>query len=123
MNTGTSRETILVTDIGYFYRVTNKEGENRYYPSGTGEQRAEAAKFDKNNDTVLLQGFAVYDTAISTVYAIALCGDKEEAEKHGATKAPKTPTPTSATEDDPEETTIPHSTKPRGKRPFGKSRG
>jgi hypothetical protein len=77
----------IVTNHGEFYRATRK-GETRYYTAGT---RAEAFEFSEIDDPVIVMGFAVYDTTISSIYAVALYATVAEAEAHTPTPAPAKP--------------------------------
>ena len=119
MKNATNKSTILVTGFESFYRATGKDGDTRYFAVGSIGTKLAASEFDKNDDTVTVKGFAVYDTTVSTEYAVALYATQKEADDHKAQAAPKTPT---SAIDEAEADTLPHDTKPRGKRAFGKSR-
>lgn len=100
MKNETKKSTILVTGLESFYRATSKDGETRYFAIGSIGTKLAASEFDKNDDTVTVKGFAVYDTTVSTEYAVALYPTQKEADDHKAKAAPKTPT--TAIEDDDE---------------------
>ena len=119
MKNQTNKSTILVTGFEHFYRATNKDGQTRYFAAGAAGTKLAASTFDKDDDTVSVKGFAVYDTTVSTEYAVALYATQKEADDHKAQSAPKTPT---SAIDDAEADALPHDTKPRGKRAFGKPR-
>lgn len=74
--------TLMVTDHAEFYRVNPGEGETVYYPANGPTSRDAARKADAGGDPPIVGGFAVYDTAVSTEYAVALHATKAEAEAH-----------------------------------------
>lgn len=76
-------DTILLTDHSPFYRAVN-DGETRFYPQTktNGKNRALAQEFDTAGDPPIVMGYAVYDTSISTVYAVALYATSDEAAAH-----------------------------------------
>jgi hypothetical protein len=76
--------TLMVTDFAQFYRVTTLEGE-RFYPN-TATNRTAAREHDTAGDPPIVSGYAAYDTAISTEYAVALYSTKTEAEAHEVSK-------------------------------------
>lgn len=93
----------MVTEFSTFYKAVNGN-EVRYYPGNGLDNREFAQAFDKVGDPPKVQGFAVYDTAVSTVYAVALYTDKASAEKHKVS-APES-APESAIDDDPAPTAL-----------------
>lgn len=80
--------TIMITDFAQFYRAVNSEGSARFYPN-TSNLRNAALDWDAAGDPPVVSGFAVYDTSISTEYAVAIYATKLEAEQHEATPPTK----------------------------------
>jgi hypothetical protein len=81
-------QSVLVTDFGQFLRARSADDETRYYPATS---KAAAQEFDFTNDPVRVDGFAVYDTTISTAYAVALHGTVDEARQYVPASAPTPP--------------------------------
>lgn len=80
-------DTIRVTDHARFLKC-ERDGETIYFPD-TATFRDRAQVHDEHGDPVAQMGFAVYDTNISTVYAVALYGSKGEALAHMASDTPE----------------------------------
>ncbi len=70
--------SLIVTEHGEFYRAI-KDDESRYFAPSKREQ---AFGFDAGGNPVLITGFAVYDTTVSTSYAVALYATFAEAKAH-----------------------------------------
>lgn len=81
-------KSMIVTSHGEFYRATNS-AETRYYALSKKDL---AREFDAASDLVIVGGFAVYDSTISTIFAVGLYATLAEAEAHEATPAPQAPT-------------------------------
>jgi len=81
----------IVTDHSEFYRVL-KGDEIRYYPANATNAKADACAFDENGDFDIVRGFAVYDTTVSTSFAVALYATKAEAEAYEPAPVPAKPT-------------------------------
>ena len=79
----------LVTGFAEFYRAVSKEGETRFYPVSDAKQRETAREFDKAGDPPKIKGYGVYDTEVSSHYAVAVYGSEDEARAHG-TEQPRT---------------------------------
>jgi hypothetical protein len=77
----------IVTNHGEFYRST-KGDETRFYAV---RNRETAIQFADGGDATIVMGFAVYDTTISSTYAVALYATLAEAEAHQPTPAPTAP--------------------------------
>lgn len=86
----TSKTTIIVTDHAEFLRAVRGD-EIRYFPSNGVNARVEAAAYDEDRDYDNVRGFGVYDTTISTSYAVALYATKAEAEAHEPAPVPAKP--------------------------------
>jgi len=84
-------DQLMVTDFAQFYRATDAEEETRYYPM-TANLRVVAREFDAGGDPPVVSGFAAYDTAISTEYAVDLYPTKAQAQAHEVSKPAKAPT-------------------------------
>lgn len=84
------KSPILVTEHSEFLRAS-KGSEHRYYPPTAQNARAEAMAFDDHGDFAPVMGFGVYDTTVSTSYAVALYATKAEADSHKPT-LPEKPT-------------------------------
>lgn len=111
----------MVTDCAQFHRAV-ADGETRYYPANGPENRIAAREFDERTDPVVVGGFAVYDTAVSTAYAVALYSTREDAEKHQPVEVEQAPETAVAEEDPaPVEEEKPSTSKPK-KRKFGGKR-
>lgn len=80
MHDKSEAQSILVSAHSTFLKAVNGE-ETRYFPY-TPTHRIKAYAFDKNADPDTVQGFAVYDTAISSSYAVALYATIAEAQAH-----------------------------------------
>ena len=80
--------TIMVTQFSKFHRAKSGE-EVRYYPADSASNRNAALEFDPQMVTVA--GYAVYDTAITTEYAVGLYGNKTEAEAHAPVAVQQAP--------------------------------
>lgn len=121
-------DTIIVTPHSSFYRAKSGD-ETRYFPctNTNGKNKANAKAFDDGGDPPIVMGFAVFDTAIATAYAVEIYPTAEQA----ATHTPSTPAPppadvydepTASTDETPEAETVEADTKPdRSQR--GKKRG
>lgn len=111
----------MITKFAQFYRA-NADEETRYYPVTT-QDRIKAREFDERTDPVIIGGFAVYDTGVSTDYAVALYSTQEEAEKHKPAAVEEAPdvivaeeAPSSSKEDEKLSTSKPKKRKFGGKR-------
>lgn len=80
-------DTLRVTEHSRFL-VCRAPGETRYY-ADTPTNKVAARDLDERGDPVAIQGFGVYDTSISTTYAVAVYGSKAEALTHMASDAPE----------------------------------
>lgn len=76
------RESKITTPHREFLRAT-KNGETRFYAL---TRKDEAVAFDEKRDPVAVSGFAVYDTSISTSYAVGLYATIEAADAHQVIK-------------------------------------
>ncbi len=83
----TSIKSKIVTNHGEFYRASNGD-ETRYY---TISKKAAAIEFDAKGDPVVVMGFAVYDSTVSTIFAVGLYATFSEAEAHETIPAPVAP--------------------------------
>jgi hypothetical protein len=81
----------LVTDIAEFHRATSN-GETRYYPANSVEMRTVARDYDAASDPVIIKGFGVYDTGVSSLYAVEVYPTEKQAKAHKPTKPMKAPT-------------------------------
>ena len=82
-----TKASLITTEHSTFYKV-QCDGKERFYPRNL--KNAATAEFD-DGLSVKVMGFAVFDTTVSTEYAVALYGSKTEAEEH--TAVPPAPTP------------------------------
>lgn len=82
--------TPMITEAEAFHRAKSGD-EFRYYPDTGPENRAMAREFDEKGDTAIVKGFGVYDTAVSTDYAVGLYATREEAEQHAGIEEKKAP--------------------------------
>lgn len=80
-------KSTIVTNHGEFYKAVNGE-EIRYYAKS---KKAAAIDFDQKGDPVIVMGFAVYDSTVSTIFAVALYATAADAEAHKAIPAPLAP--------------------------------
>lgn len=78
----------LVTDHAQFYRAKSLLGEYRFFPFNENGKEA-ARKF--GGDYTAVAGYGVYDTTVSTAYAVMLCATRKEAEDYTPVEAPKPP--------------------------------
>lgn len=83
----------MITPFTDFYRAT-KDGETRYYPGTGSSNRSAAMEFDAKGAPPRVNGYGVYDTNISTEYAVAIYASQDEAKSHKMSK-PK-PAPSTA---------------------------
>lgn len=83
----TANKSMLVTNHGEFYRAQSGD-ETRYFAVS---KKAAAQAFDHLSDPPIVMGFAVYDSTVSTIYAVALYATLAEAEAHEASPAPMAP--------------------------------
>lgn len=84
--------TLVVTNHSEFYAVQpSRSGPKIYYPASGATSRDVARQADVTGDPPQVGGFAVYDTTISTVYAVGLYPTKEEAQKHQPSEAAEKP--------------------------------
>jgi hypothetical protein len=83
-----TKNATMVTEFSDFYRSMGPEGM-RYY-AATGSNRTAAIEYH-NGMPDNVKGFAVYDTTISSDYAVALYADKESAELHTPSEPPHAP--------------------------------
>lgn len=78
-----TKEVKLVSDFNYFHRVNVGSPEDGdkfvYYPEATWPDHR--SKF-VDMDTTRVGGFAVYDTRVSSDYAVALYADEKDAKAH-----------------------------------------
>lgn len=76
----TNKPTVIITEHSEFFRAVKAE-KIAYYPV-TAEGRAAAVANDDDGDPDRVRGFAVYDTTISTSYAVELHATKADAERY-----------------------------------------
>lgn len=84
-------ETLKTTEHAQFYRATFADGTEAFFPQADSNSRAAARDADEKSDPPIVAGFAVYDTTISTVYAVALYPTKTQAQSHIAATPPLAP--------------------------------
>lgn len=82
-----SKPSLLVTTHTEFLRA-KKDGKIRFYPANAQNARADAIAYDDNSDFTPVFGFGVYDSTVSTSYAVALYATLAEAEAHKPTPPP-----------------------------------
>lgn len=82
--------SITITDKVDAYMAVTEAGKPMFFPHN-GEGLAKAKEADRNDDPATTSGFLVYDSGVSTEYAVACYGDKSKAETHKpvATQAPE----------------------------------
>ena len=93
-------DTIRVTEHSRFL-ICNAPGGQRFY-ADTPANRPVARDLDDKGDPIATTGFGVYDTNISTVYAVALYETKERAQAHQPSKTPAPVTDILSDEDEPD---------------------
>jgi len=81
--------SIMTTTFTKFYKATGLDSEIRYY-AATPEMRVLAREYDKAGDPPQVAGYGVYDTTVSTEYAVAIYDTAENAGAH----PPAVPEPT-----------------------------
>lgn len=75
----------IVTPFAKFYKTDGAEGV-RYFAE---TKREEAHKYATGTALPpLIQGFGVFDTTVSTEYAVAVYGNEADADAHNAVEAP-----------------------------------
>ena len=84
------KSSTMVTAFASFYRAVNG-GETRYYPN-TPTSRLLAIDYMGGSLPPVVGGFGVYDTTISSDYAVALYTDVNDANAHAGAPAPNLPT-------------------------------
>lgn len=72
------KSSIVVSAHGEFLHAVS-DGVSRYYPPS---QKSEAIAAASEKVVVRTTGFAVFDTTVSTIYAVALYPSAAEAEAH-----------------------------------------
>jgi hypothetical protein len=79
----------MLTDHAQFYRATLADDTYAFFSADDTLSRDKARAADTAGDPPIVAGFAVYDTNISTTYAVALYPEKRQAQAHEAsTPAP-----------------------------------
>lgn len=88
----------MITGLAMFYRCNGADGY-RYYPAP--QSRTAAIDYNGRSIPPTVNGFGVYDTTVSTEYAVAIYPSAEEAEQHSAEPAPEAPKSIFHGEDEP----------------------
>lgn len=83
----------ITTGFSHFYKA-ERDNETRYFPANGSANRSEAMAFDGKHDPVRVGGFAVYDTSVSTEYAVALFVEFSEAAAYAYDASHKQELPT-----------------------------
>lgn len=104
-------DTIQITEKSDFYRAS-RDGTARFYPKSGENSREIAMGIDPNAS--IISGFAVYDTEVSTDYAVAIYASRELAENYKPAKAKEVPTSLFSDDEKPAKET--YARKPKKKR-------
>lgn len=82
---------LIVTEHAQFYRVTLRDGTNGYFPADGPTSRDLARAADVAGDPPIVAGFGVYDTAVSTTYAVETYPTREQADEHKSSQTETKP--------------------------------